>query len=282
MSAAATALLCACSFEPGGLIEAPSGDASAPDAPSASLANDRLVVRYFLDDASSGTGVSEARDSAPDPMDLALDYGDRANLAFVEMDGQRGLEWQAAASDGMALAPVGTLDEPSKVRALVSGSRQATWELALEVFEVVLGANGPSRIVAIGEGTEAGRLTLRAGFGGTLSLTINNMERALWPIDWDELGRVVVHVVIDSEEEEEEDRARLYVNGELVAPSSTTLSQDTAIDLEDGRYLVLGNREPGARSFRGRMFYAALYAGALKPEQVSHNAQRLMLDDDGP
>jgi hypothetical protein len=94
-------------------------------------------------------------------------------------------------------------------------------------------------------------------------------------------NRTVLHLVFDSNEADPADRARFYVDGVIAPPSNEeSIALGAQIGNLAGEYFVLGNREVGARSFRGTLFYAALYDTALGPAAVAHNAARLVANDD--
>ena len=97
------------------------------------------------------------------------------------------------------------------------------------------------------------------------------------------MGRVVVHVVLDTTQEDPEARVRLYVNASpMPRVGGAVPAQDTPVALEPDTHYVLGNREVGARSFKGSMFYAAMYTAALSTEEVLHNTALLLVNDDTP
>ena len=83
---------------------------------------------------------------------------------------------------------------------------------------------------------------------------------------------------------DEDGRVRAYIDGvdQGIGSASdppTTLGE--TIDITSGQY-VLGNRQSDNRTPEGNLYYCALYSVALTPDEVSHNAQVLLADDDTP
>jgi hypothetical protein len=95
----------------------------------------------------------------------------------------------------------------------------------------------------------------------------------------------VVHVVVDTElaDGDTNARTRAYLDGvELTPLDGNVPNEDEGLPLQDTSSVVLGNRANGDRSFRGQLYYAAIYLGALELEEVQTNATALLLDDDRP
>lgn len=243
---------------------------------TACLVGTGLLVRYFLDEAESGDGPNEVLDSAPDPLDLPIDWN--SNMRYVTENGNTGLEWQAASSNGSAFTSV----EGTKL-ALIDGQTSATIEA---VFEVQDADSSGSRVVHFGEASEGGLFTLRLESVSAPRLTWNHeVPMGQWSYNFQDM-RAVVHVVFDSTEAIAQDRRRLYVDGQLVGPpSGEEPNIGAAIDLfldESDPDFALGNRANGFRSMAGILFYAALYTEALTPDEIQTNAQILAIDDDRP
>ncbi|WP_437685123.1 LamG-like jellyroll fold domain-containing protein [Sorangium sp. So ce176] len=246
------------------------------------LTDDGLVARYFLDEAKAGSAPTQVEDAAEAPMPLALTYG--PEMSFAD-DGaaHSGLSWTAVAADSRASAAI----DGTKIHAALHGSTTGTIEAVLRIAEVVLDG---SRIVHIGSGTESGRFTLRSEHPGQIELWWNGTNcGGAWDAALPE--RAVVHGVLDTTvQEPAADRVRLYVNGALAPRSDPIVGYcamhkrvpplDAALDLAEGRHLVLGNRELGGRSYSGAMYYAALYAKALTAAEIEQNAAALLVSDD--
>jgi hypothetical protein len=233
-----------------------------------------LLTRYFIDEADAGQTVLELQDAAPDPLPLAITYG--PELTFATDGENRGLEWTAPELDGRASVAV----DGSKLVAL-HGSKTGTIEVVIDVDEVT---SSNSRISHIGFDFEGGRFSLTSPTTSRLRLFWQDSELAGdWPVPLAMLGRVVVHAVLDTSLPDPADRARLFVNASPVARiGGTPPALDQVIDLSTGTHYVLGNREIGLRSFRGRLYYAAMYTSALTTDEVLHNAAILSTDDDAP
>ncbi|XYH93158.1 LamG-like jellyroll fold domain-containing protein [Sorangium sp. So ce1128] len=251
---------------------------------STCLTEDGLIARYFLDEAAAGVAPAQVEDAAEAPMPLALTYGPEMSFA-ADGAAHSGLSWTAAGADGRASAAI----DGTKIQSALQGAVAGTIEAVLRIAAVV---QGGSRIVHIGTGSEAGRLTLRSETPGQIVLWWNgDYCGGAWDADLPE--RAVVHGVFDSTvQEPAEDRVRLYINGAPARRSSSVSGYcamhvsvpplGTTLDLPDGRHLVLGNRELGQRSFSGALYYAALYAKALTPAEIERNAAALLASDDRP
>lgn len=246
-----------------------------PDAGTTGLIDDGLIVRYYLDEASSGQGPTEVQDSAPSPLPLALTYTPELN--FTNAGGNRGLSWSETGVDARASVAV----DSTKIHSALDGSKTGTIEVVIDVEEVT---SSVSRISHIGRDQQSGRFTLASSNANVLGFYFNDAFAASWDVAMPSLGRIVVHLVFDSTESNEANRARLYVDGVLVTSNGdgSAPGLDATIDLGTGRHYVLGNREVGGRSFRGEMFYAAMYSTALSAADVAQNAEILSADDDSP
>jgi hypothetical protein len=241
---------------------------------SAGLTSKGLLARYHIDEATSGQLPAKLNDSADAPLALPITYG--AEMGFFE-DGNAGLRWTVTGADGRASAPV----DGSKVTAL-EGSSTGTIEVVLSLSAVT---SNWSRISHIGSSDEVGRFTLLSGEANTLMAWWNtNDQLGAWNIGLTGLGRVVVHVVLDTNQVTPADRARLYLDGVVQADISgaTPPALGAGIELATGRHYVLGNREVGGRTFMGTLYYAALYTSALDASTVQHHAEILSAADDGP
>jgi hypothetical protein len=235
------------------------------------LLSDGLVARYFLDEADSGQGQTSVMDAAPDAVPLALTYTDA--MTFTAIGGNRGLAWTATGDSARASSPV----DGTKFADL-GGSTTGTWEVVVAIDDVV---EDWSRIVHIGAGENSGSFTLSTPTPGSVYFRMgNNATRESIAVPTLE-SRTVLHLVFDSNEADPADRARFYVDGVIAPPSNEeSIALGAQIGNLAGEYFVLGNREVGARSFRGTLFYAALYDTALGPAAVAHNAARLVANDD--
>ncbi|WP_437923319.1 LamG-like jellyroll fold domain-containing protein [Sorangium sp. So ce291] len=262
------------------------GGAGGSDCASTStcLADEGLVVRYFLDEAASGVAPAQVEDAAGAPVPLALTHGEEMRFS-ADGAAHSGLSWTATAADSRASAPI----DGTKIHAALHGSGTGTVEAVLRIADVVVDG---SRIIHIGSGQESGRFTLRSEHLGQLELWWNgNNCGGAWDAELPERG--VVHAVLDTTvQEPAEDRVRLYINGAPAPRSNPVLGYcamharvpplDATLDLAEGRHFVLGNREIGGRTFSGALYYAALYAKALTPAEIERNAAALLASDDRP
>ena len=219
------------------------------------LDDDGLVVRYYLDEADSGQDVLQVLDSAPNPLDLTLHYVPL--MEFTGEPGRRGIYFPDQGLDGRAT----TLVDGTKVHEMLNGGTQATLEVVLtaEAFH-----ESASRLLHIGSGTQSGSLTLsarnknRLGFFWQDYTNMGEFDVVLAP------ERVVLHGVLNSDATEESERAKVFYNG---SPAVNTLpvwpGANQPIDITDGDFLGIGNREVGGRSINGIIHYAVLLRRVL-------------------
>lgn len=231
-----------------------------------------LVARYFIDEAATGQSVTRLEDSASSPQALGIEYD--ANLGFTEVDGHRGLRWNAASNEGKA----SLLVDGSKIASMLDGQTAATIEIVLALEDV---DNLSSRILHVGTGTENGRFSLVSDNTSILRFTMNNNPVQSWFYEGQSGTRRVVHMVLDTTQANQNDRAKLYVDGApAMINANNPPGQGATIDLGTGKTFLLGNRDIGGRSFRGTLFYAALYARPLSSEEAALHAAILGRSDD--
>ena len=232
------------------------------------LADDGLLARYFLADASEGMGPTQVIDAAPNPLALPLTYD---AMSWSAIDDHRGLSWSEAGADGRA-----SIDVAGSKLISLSMSTQATIEVVLDVHAVV---SQGSRYVHFGAGNAPGDLSLRADDIEHVELYLAGILVEQWPIDYSR-GRLALHAVIDLAELSPSHRVRLFVDGVETVPSAESTDLPLRIpDLSvDG--FALGNRADGQRSFAGVLYYAALYDAALSPQTIGVDADLLGENDD--
>lgn len=240
-----------------------------------------LVARYHIDEAEPGTMATQLADAAPDPLPLALDYGATLTEMYFATDGtSRALEWPNPGIGGSASAAI----DGSKIQAMLEGRATATIEVVVDVDGVVgLG----SSLTWIGEPGACGLLSLTAITTGRMGLCLANVTVGDWFLGFGAEERSVIHAVLDLAQPEDAGRVRPYVNGRPVNNQSQGVLQgDEVISLGAGATFMLGNALAqggmASRSFRGRLYYAALYAGALTEAQIKNNAAVLTYRDDTP
>ena len=230
-----------------------------------------MVVRYFIDEAMSGVAPTQLTDVVTSPMHLNIAYD--ASLMFDDPGGHRALAWSAIEADGRASLPL----LGSKLYTALSGSEVATIEAVVDIKAI---SAARSRIVHVGGGNEDGHLTLSATPGTVWLFVDESTPAGTWSVDLTLLGRVVVHAVFDSQAPTAADRATLYVNGQLATNVSSGIEQGYQLAPVTSDYLVIGNREQGARSPEGTIHYAAIYERALTQAQATTNALALQASDD--
>jgi len=237
------------------------------------LANSGLIVRYFMDEAASGQAPAALLDAAPAPLPLSIDYAG-TSASYCESDGHRGLCWLVQGSAARASAAV----DGTKISSALNGSTGGTIELVVDMT-----------------GANYDRLShVATNAGGDFSLGLSPHYRlgfawhgGEWPVDWtvalESLGRVVLHLVLDTTQGVPADRVKLYVDGTALTPALTTPpAQNDTIALQTNGLYVLGNYFSGAGSIQGAIDYAAMYSLPLTDTEVANNASMLAIDDDSP
>lgn len=253
------------------LIDAALPDAGQVDA-QAVLADTGLIVRYFINEASSGQTPTALIDSAPNPLNLDITY--TGQMQFTETGGHRGLAWTTSADDARAdVAVMGT-----KIRNQLNGSQTSTIEVVIDVNAVT---SLSSRIVHIGNAMESGECSLTSTNDARLTVRGSNADIGTFPVDLPGSGRIVVHAVVDTTLNTAGDRTRLYVDG-VEVPNTGGINpiQNDTYSIGASSSFVIGNRAIGGRSVEGTIYYAALYSAALTPAEVANNAAILAVSDD--
>ncbi|WP_050434036.1 LamG-like jellyroll fold domain-containing protein [Chondromyces crocatus] len=240
------------------------------------LVSRKLLTRYYLD-GEPDAPLTPLMDSAPEGTPVDLDIVAGMTVRAAEVDGHRGLSWAMPSSDGRGVLSVGT----TKVVDQLQGAKQLTLEVVLSIASGSV--SGASAITYLGTGGDFGQLDLRFLPPQNLRFYWNNQLAASWePLVHE---RCVLHVVVDLDAVPA-DRIKLYRNGAHVSASTngspTVPDSDSTLILPNNQLYAIGNRGSGARSFQGLLYYSALYATNLSPEEVALNASLLLLDDDGP
>jgi Concanavalin A-like lectin/glucanases superfamily len=237
------------------------------------LVDTDLVVRYFIDEAASGTNPQHLDDFAPAPLDLPLTYS--AGLAYTAVAGNRGLKWAApnTVGDGR-IAIAGT-----KIVNALNGSTEGTIEAVVDVEAVNA---GNTHITCIGPGGNAGGFSLIAAGPNAVRLVWHEgVNIGTWSVPITTSGRVVLHAVLDTGLSTSSARTRLYVNGQAATSSGgTPPAMSATIDLTPDIDFVIGNAVGTPLSIGGTIYYVAMYSGALSQQDIATNTQRLLASDD--
>ena len=268
--------------------DAPTDDARPPDArppdaavlpPEGELVTRGLLTRYFIDESNSGADEDTLEDSAANPLPLTIDYAGQGT--FIEEVGNRGLRWNAITEQGRASA---SLEPSGKIRQALDGSTQGTIEVVVDIDVFVAG----SRLSHIGDADDRGDFTLRLEQEPTprVRFVLNNddEDENVWDLDLVGRGRTVLHLVLDTTRGVDDDRVLLYVDGEeQESAGDAPPARDEEIDFPSALpSYVLGNSTDGGRGILGTIFYAAMYSTALDADEVAHNADILLVNDDAP
>lgn len=238
-----------------------------------------LVVRYYIDEAASGTSPTEVIDTSGvgAAFDLTLNYD--GHLAYTEVSGNRGLVSDSSGDDQYAKKAID--DSSDKVRDNLVGAQKITIELVVAPDSF---AAGTGRCFAVNEGT----FNMSLGFGGAGTDFQVFWEGTLMR-SWTGSGgtRIVLHIVYDTTQGTAANRVRVYVDGSEISPDvDASPAENDTLALDSGHELWMLNRgsgSPYARSMDGIIYYAALYGGkAFDQTDVTTNYDILTADDDTP
>ena len=245
-------------------------------AAGGTLIDTNLVVRYFFDEAASGTTPTDVLDASGvgSDFDLAINYG-TSDAAYTEVSGNR--VWEITDETGGPVARLAINDSSDKIRDAIHGAQKATIEL---VVNVTAASTSAGRLFGItGSGDEGALMVLHDNTVGTFR---SNETENIGSFTWTKSERAVWHFVVDTTLATAGDRIKIYKNG-----SDTSIAldispdQNTTFVIEATSFLVVGNRaNDGTRGVAGEYFYAALYSGAFSAQDCSDNYDVLTADDD--
>ncbi|AKT40075.1 hypothetical protein [Chondromyces crocatus] len=243
------------------------------DCGGTALVDRALLARYFINEAATGTAPAVLRDSAPGPVDLALDYG--SNLSFIEAwTNRRGLSWADMNSAGRASASV----PGTKLQDALAGARVLTLEAVVDIASI---SNDIPRLFSLDVGTSE-RLGLSFLTTPTrVRLSMNEQEASTWPLSFP-TGRAVIHVILNTSDPDPAERWKLYLNGQLFPGTrpNPPLPEGTLVDLSQAATMLVGNTVANNGSFRGHLFYLALYVTVFSGLEVELNTGLLLDNDD--
>ena len=253
-----------------------SGGGAAEEAPGGTLIDTNLVVRYFFDEAASGTTPTDVLDASGvgSDFDLAINYGS-SDAAYTEVSGNRA--WEITDATGGPVARLAINDSSDKVRDAIHGSTKATIEL---VMSVTAASTSSGRAFGItGSGDEGALMVIHDNSVGAFRL--NEWER-IHTFPWTKDERAVWHFVVDTTQATENDRIKIYKNGtDTEIALADYPNENSTIIIEASSFLIAGNRaNDGNRGVAGEFFYAALYSGAFSAQDCSDNYDVLTADDD--
>lgn len=264
------------------------GNGGRGGSPSPALSDEGVLVRYFLDEASMGQPALPVRDATPEPLDLTMTWDGAAGYTLGP--GGRGIELLEPGHAARATGLIAT----TKVDQRLSGATTMTVEVVFDAISPI--PNFASVVDLDAPGSNNNRLALSFQNSVYPSIEFNDFDmgvdvNGIWDVAVVDVGRIVVHLVIDTMEPMADDRAKLYVDAVRAAPlapspvANIPIQQGEAFDVGCvDCALALGHDVAGTpnREFLGRIYYAALYDRALDDDEVIAHAQLLSADDDPP
>lgn len=248
-------------------------------APSTNFIDTGLVVRYFFDEAASGSTPTQVIDRAQlgEPFNLDIDYGTAA-LSYTTVSSNKGLASSALTGAHRVDRFVG--DAADSVREALQEKQTVTIELKLRVDSKSSGG-AQSRVFGFTDSaSDIGRLMLKmSGSANTFTLGFNNVNVESWDVAFSSLD--IWHIVIDTTLGTADGRVVVYQNGTPVTTTSTTaITQNANLDMSTDQWLIGFNRPTLDRSFTGRLAYAAVYGHAFTSTEVTTNYDLLLANDD--
>lgn len=261
------------------------GGGGAGGAPT--LRDDGVLARFYLDDGGPGQESANVVDTIDD-LSLPITY-EGTSPTFVASSTGLGLRWDSQTTQALASGPLAG----GLLQMGLNGAQQLTIELVLEVDATpnaqmralqVSTLNNVSGDVGVQLDPNTGRVAI--DFNDTMSGSDFN---GLWEPSLLGRGRVVLHVLFDTTQAEEADRAMLFIDGVRSEPGLPgavpvqPITQGDSLVVSPVHFLAIGNREANpARPFPGTIFYAALYQGALTEAAIQNNVAVLSSSDDAP
>ena len=243
-----------------------------PDDAPECLVNRGLVVRHLINEADSGQYPGQLEDAALDPVPLAIRYTPSLSF-YVDEEGHRGLRWAQQGDPARADAPAST----TKIGDLLQGGTALTVEIVARAAESTTPTD--ALVLAIGNLT----ITHRPYQKDIRIFDCIGCLDLLSPAATGKLSllsaqRVAIHITVDLNRTGPE-WLKVHQNGLPVTTAQFQPSSSTIMIPADGSYII-GNGHQNNGSFNGVIYYAAMYANALTEDEIQHNAQRLLLDDD--
>lgn len=232
------------------------------------------VAQYLLDEASSGQVPANAIDNQPTPFNLVHDYSASPLQPVYFSDGSgKGLRWITKIDAG---GPH-TLITGTKIKTQLDGNTKASMCCVMDMDTV--SGSGP-RFFTIGETTANGAFGIMAFESGLLSISINdNIAKFTLGVT---SGKLVIHVVFDSDQVNQGDRIKVFVGGNQINfASGIQPGLSDTLDFSDaGLEMFIGNRDGDARSPDGDIKYCSIFDVALSESQITMEASALDANDD--
>ena len=249
-----------------------------------------LLAQYWVDEAASGQVPASLADNAATPLNLPLTYVASSPVWADGTGGNRHLRFTGAGDTTDTGGAVVDTDT-TKIDA-IHGATQATLVAKYAMDSNVCTTIG-ERVFGIsdGDGSSNGWFAMRERLGrdtlmvrwvgiGTYGAYALGNGTPSCPID----SVATVHWVVDTTQGVAADRVRAYIDG--VAATVQVMNGalpplNATIDLGTGtRRMFLGRPHTGFRTFRGRVWYAALYDSALSAATVASDATAINACDD--
>lgn len=244
------------------------------------LVDTGLVVRYYCDEAASGTTPTTLLDASGNAYHLPITY-DASELVYVDIGDNRGLDFTTTATDGRANKAVTASDV---IDAALDGVSSATFELVMRV-DGVTGSH--SRIFGIHDRT-GGDYDIGLKATSLSNYVFQSFQTGVTEsaIDLAASSRAVYHIVWDGTESTQIDRVRFYKNNVELTVGKTGNVASAILNIQAGSVdLIVGNRESTGsfqRAFDGVFFYGAIYTGVMSAADRTTNYSILDADDDTP
>jgi len=248
---------------------------------SSGLDDSGLLVRYYLDEAASGTTPSVASDDSGigAAMNMNIDWGN-PDASWTEISNNRGLDFYNTEHNAIAEADIN--DTSDKVRDAIEGGKTCTLEFRGQIDE---GSSSVGRVFGIRSSTEEEGIVMLLTAGApvmtgyirwrdndAMTFTLPNTLHT-----W--------HIVFDSSEASLSDRITIYQDGiEYTTGRSegSMPSLDETLQMSASASIVLMNRPDLARWVQGTAYYAAIYSDPFTAQRCADHHTIIAADDDTP
>jgi uncharacterized repeat protein (TIGR01451 family) len=237
-----------------------------------------LLGRYWFNEAPSGQTPDTAYDDQASPVNMTITFDTPVN--WTVLNEHRGLGSPTPSHTAIASGDVAGTKYTTNLDGATQGSfvTVAAWGSSAETQRIAGFDENGTRIAMTevrGNGdfefrirTNVGIYTIYWGGGA-----------------WADSARRVFHVVFDSSEPVQEDRIRLYMNGNPqgagTSGGGTWPGVGETLDFGTTPTLTAMNRSSDlARGLNGTVHYYAAYAGVLTDAEISTDATALSADDD--
>lgn len=242
-------------------------------------------ARYLINLADSGSPAGSLVDSTGNGNDIPIVYNGFAN--WILGSAGRGIQLtKTIGTSGGALMRVTAL--AGNIATAFNGVTEASITIKFSYGGSTLSYGNLIVLGHTGGGDGLIRVTVEGNDGIVVAFAsedetgytlYHRMSFYVGPLG---AGVHVLHVVFDSTQEVDVDRARVWLDNTEIEGSSPGIPLNAAIvTMGANHYLAVGNRVTGADTvFEGVIWYASIGTGSLTPTQISNSYTNLLANND--